>query len=153
MEVRLVRAVESDAEELLLIQRECFRSEYEKYKDDGSPYRLSLERMRGKIAYAGGAYYRIVYQAATVGGIWVYEKEPGTYRMSILYVLPAYQGRGIGQKSLMMVEDLHQDVIHWELDCPDDLPINRHCYEKAGYRLTGKKEVINDRLTLVCYQK
>jgi len=33
------------------------------------------------------------------------------------------------------------------------MPYNRHVYEKAGYIFTGKTEKINDKLTLVYYQK
>ena len=52
-----------------------------------------------------------------------------------------------------MAEALHPDAEHWELDCPEDLPANRRCYEKAGYHFTGGKHWMSDRLTLVDYRK
>ena len=152
MEIQLIRATVEDAEELLHIQKESFQTEYERYQDERSPFLMSLERMRLRINYPESAYYRIVHEDTTVGGIWVYEKEPGFFRLNILYVLPQYQSRGIGQRAIAMVEALH-DAVRWELDCPEDLPANRRCYERAGYRLTGEREIINEKLTLVYYGK
>ena len=153
MDIRLVRAAEADAEELLGIQRECFRAEYEKYRDENSPYLLPLERMRFKIAYADGVYYKIVLGNAAVGGLWVYRKGPGLYRLSILYVLPEHQSKGIGQRAIALAEALQPDAGRWELDCPEDLPANRRCYERAGYHFTGERHAVSDRLTLVDYRK
>ena len=41
----------------------------------------------------------------------------------------------------------------WELDTILQEPKNCYLYEKMGYRQTGKKNVINERLTLVFYEK
>lgn len=154
MDIELVKAGIDDANDLLNIQRKCFKPLYERYHDDpGSPYTESIERMLLKIAQINGAYYKIIYQGTTIGGIRVYEKEKGHFRLGIMYVLPEYQGKGIGQKSIAMAENLSPEAESWELDCPEDLEINRHCYEKAGYKLTGKIETVNDKLNLVYYFK
>ena len=42
---------------------------------------------------------------------------------------------------------------NWELDTILQEPKNCHLYEKMGYRQTGRTEVINERLTLVFYEK
>jgi len=139
---------------MLDMQKKCFKKHYERYQDiSGSPYNEILEKMLFRINYEKGSYYKIVSSNTPIGGIWVIEKEPKIFRVGIVYVLPEYQGKGIGQKALSMAENMHSDAKGWELDCPEDLTINRHCYEKAGYKLTGEKEKINENLTLVCYKK
>jgi len=52
-----------------------------------------------------------------------------------------------------MVENYHCDAKFRELDCPEDLSMNRRCYEKAGYKLTGEKNFIYENLSLVYYRK
>lgn len=51
-----------------------------------------------------------------------------------------------------MCEEIH-GTEDWELDTILQEPKNCHLYEKLGYRQTGKKRVINERLTLVFYEK
>jgi len=139
---------------MLNIQKKCFKKHFERYQDvSGSPYKEILEKMFFKINHQKGSYYKIVSSDTLIGGIWVFEKEAKIFRVGIVYILPEYQCKGVGQKALSIAENMHRDANGWELDCPEDLSINRHCYEKAGYTLTGVKEIINDKLTLVYYKK
>lgn len=154
MDIQLLKANESDAERMLEIQRMCFKAHYERYHDDaGSPYTESSEKMLFKIAFKNGAYYKIVLKGTQIGGVRVVKKDGGHYRIGIIYVLPEFQGKGIGQKAILMAEALYPEAEDWELDCPEDLPSNRHCYEKLGYKTTGEKEVVNEKLTLIHYLK
>ena len=51
------------------------------------------------------------------------------------------------------MEDIFSDAKIWFLETLEDMPDNRHIYEKCGYKFTGKTEIINDKLTLVFYEK
>jgi GNAT superfamily N-acetyltransferase len=154
MDVQLIRATANDAQNMLNMQKKCFKKHFEKYQDlSGSPYKEVLEKMLFRINYEKGSYYKIVSANTLIGGIWVFEKESKIFRVGIVYILPEYQSKGVGQKALAMAENLHRDAKGWELDYPEDLSINRRCYEKTGYTLTGEKEMINEKLTLVCYKK
>lgn len=73
-------------------------------------------------------------------------------RISPIFIMPEFQGRGIAQKALRLCEEAHGSG-NWELDTILQEPKNCHLYEKMGYRRTGKTEVVNDRLTLVFYEK
>lgn len=68
-------------------------------------------------------------------------------------MLPEYQGQGIAQEALLKIEEMHDDVEHWFLDTILQEPGNCHLYEKIGYKRTGRTEAINDKLTLVFYEK
>jgi len=154
MNLQLIRATANDAQDMLTMQKKCFKIHFERYQDlSGSPYKEVLEKMLFRINYEKGSYYKIISSNTLIGGIWVFEKEPKIFRVGIVYILPEYQSKGIGQKAMAMAENLHRDAKSWELECPEDLSINRRCYEKAGYTLTGEKEIINDKLTLVYYKK
>ena len=53
---------------------------------------------------------------------------------------------------MLEAEKIHGDT-GWELDTILQEAGNCHLYEKMGYRQTGKTTVINDKMTLVFYQK
>ena len=66
--------------------------------------------------------------------------------------MPEFRGRGIAQEAMRLCEDMHGSE-NWELDTILQEPGNCHLYEKMGYRQTGRTEVINERMTLVFYEK
>lgn len=154
MDILLIKATESDADIMLKMQKECFKSHFEQYQDvEASPVNESIDKMLFRINYENGGYFKIIVDNIHVGCVRVYEKSPKLYRIGIIYILPMFQNKGIGQKALELAESLFPEAEAWELDCPADLPLNRKCYEKADYRFIGKSETINDKLTLVYYRK
>jgi GNAT superfamily N-acetyltransferase len=154
MDLHLVKATATDAEIILEMQKKCFAKHFDRYNDvDGSPYNETIDKMLLRINNEKVSYYKIVFNSLFVGCIRIYEREPEIFRVGIIYVLPEYQSKGIGQQALVMAENLHSDAKCWELDCPEDLPQNRHCYENVGYKLTGEQEIINDKLILLHYKK
>ena len=66
--------------------------------------------------------------------------------------MPEFQGEGIAQKAIRLCEEIHGNE-NWELDTILQEPRNCHLYEKMGYRQTDKTEVINEKLTLIIYEK
>ena len=48
---------------------------------------------------------------------------------------------------------MHPEVKTWKLDTIKQEPRNCHLYEKCGFVRTGQEEVVNERLTLVFYEK
>lgn len=154
MNIRLIKATTNDAEAMQKMQIESFTPHFLRYKDDAtSPVNESLEKMLYRINYEKGYYFKIMVDNIHAGCLWVYEKEPKLYRIGIMYISPEYQCKGVGQKALAIAESLFPEAEAWELDCPTDMSINRNCYEKVGYRLTGEAKIINDELTLMFYRK
>lgn len=154
MNITLVRAEAPDAEAMLEMQKECFKSHFEKYHDvETSPINESMEKMLFKINYENGSYFKIITDNIHTGCIRVFEKSPKLYRIGIIYILPEFQNKGIGQRVLALVESFYPEAEAWELDCPADLPANRRCYEKAGYKFTEEEKTINNKLKLVFYKK
>ena len=72
--------------------------------------------------------------------------------ISPLFVLPDFQGRGIAQRAIRRAEEIHGSH-DWLLDTIVTEDKLRHLYEKMGYRDTGKRCPVNEKLTLVLYYK
>lgn len=155
MEVKLLRANVDDAEELHAMQVRAFRELLEKYQDfDTSPASEGVEKVEGRLKQEFTYFYFICVGAQKAGAVRVIDrKETGkNKRISPIFLLPEFQGQGIGQKAIRLCEEIHGEE-DWELDTILQEPKNCYLYEKMGYRQTGKTETVNERLTLVFYKK
>ena len=153
MNVKLIRADLADSEKLLEIQKICFAPHLERYQDfDTNPAMASIEKVQWRIQNEN--FNKIYYYDIWVGSINIIKlDEIGAYKLHTINILPEYQGKGIGQTAIKMAEDIFSDAESWMLETLEDMPDNRHVYEKLGYRFTGKTEKINDKLTIVFYKK
>ena len=152
--VQLLRAEEKDAEIAKAMQQEAFAKLLETYRDyDMSPATESLEKIRWKITHPGSFYYFIQAGNALVGGIRIVDLGDGSRkRISPLYILPAYQGRGHAQSAMLEAERIH-GAHHWQLDTILQEAGNCYLYEKMGYRQTGRLTPIQENMTIVDYEK
>lgn len=155
MEVRLLRANIDNAKEIHAMQVEAFKELFEKYQDfDTSPANESVEKVEARLKQDFTFYYFICIGQQKVGAIRIVDKmEAGkNKRISPIFILPEFQGKGIAQEAIRLCEEIHGNG-NWELDTILQERRNCHLYEKMGYRQTGKTEVINERLTLTFYEK
>ncbi len=155
MEVTLLRAGIDDAKELHAMQVESFKELLEKYQDfDTSPANENMEKVEARLKQDFTFYYFICIGPQKAGAVRIIDKkEKGeNKRISPIFILPEFQGKGIAQKAIRLCEEIHGSE-NWELDTILQEPKNCHLYEKMGYRQTGRTEVINERLTLVFYAK
>ena len=152
--VQLVQAEEKDAEQIQAMQQDAFAEILEKYQDhDMSPATESLEKIRWKITHPGSFYYFIKAGEETVGGIRIVNLSDGSRkRISPLYIMSAYRGKGYAQAAMADAERIHGSH-HWQLDTILQETGNCHLYEKMGYRQTGHRTVINENMTIVDYEK
>lgn len=154
MEVCLRKVGLEDAQIIHEMQVKAFESLLEKYEDyETNPGNESLEKVISRIKQEKSDYYIINMDKANVGAIRVVKVENRIYRVSPIFVLPEYQGRGIAQKVFELIEAIYSDAIEWILDTILQEKGNCYLYEKLGYRKTGEIEVINDKLTIVFYSK
>ena len=155
MEVKLSRANIDNAKEIHAMQVEAFKELLEKYQDfDTSPANEKMEKVEARLKQDFTFYYFICIGQQKVGAIRIVDKKESgkNKRISPIFILPEFQGKGIAQKAIRLCEEVHGGG-NWELDTILQEPKNCHLYEKMGYRQTGKTEVINERLTLVYYEK
>ena len=155
MKVELLRANIGDAKELHAMQVKAFKELLEKYQDfNTSPANENVEKVEARLKQDFTFFYFICIGQQKVGAIRIVDKkETGkNKRISPIFILPEFQGKGIAQKAIRLCEEVHGSG-NWELGTILQESKNCHLYEKMGYRQTGKTEVINERLTLVFYEK
>lgn len=155
MKVTLARATIEDVKELHAMQVKAFKELLVKYQDfDTSPANESLEKVKARMKQDFTFFYFICVGQQKAGAIRIIdEKIQGkNKRISPVFILPEFQGKGIAQKAIRLCEEIHGDG-NWELDTILQEPKNCHLYEKMGYVRTGKTKAINERLTLVFYEK
>ena len=69
-----------------------------------------------------------------------------------MFIVPEHQGKGYGQEVIILVEDV-VNAEYWELKTILQEERNCHFYEKMGYRKTGFTQEVDDRMTIVSYEK
>ena len=155
MDVTLLRADVEDAGEIHTMQVEAFGALLEKYQDfDTNPASESVEKVEMRLRQDVTYYYFICIGQQKVGAVRVVEqKERGrNKRISPIFILPEFRDRGIAQESIRLCEEMHGSE-NWELETILQEPGNCHLYEKMGYRKTGRTQGVNEKLTLVFYEK
>lgn len=152
--LRLVQAKPEEAEMVRKMQRSAFAELLERYQDhDTNPANESLDRILWKIQNPGSFYYLIRVGQEIVGGIRVVDEKNGTRkRISPLYIMPQYRGKGYAQLAILEAERIH-GANHWELGTILQEKGNCYLYEKMGYRQTDSRTVINEKMTIVGYKK
>ena len=155
MGLEISRFRECDIDTVFEIQKAAYKPLYEKYHDDStSPYMESMEAVLSKYTREGTYGYLFIIDTTAVGAVRINIDDVNkSGRVSALGILPAYQNKGIAQWALVEIEKLHPDIRKWSLDTILEEKGNCHLYEKIGYRKTGKTEAVNERMTLVFYEK
>lgn len=155
MSVKLVRAGIEEAEFLWKIQVESFMSLYEKYQDtETSPATEKVDKVLWRLRQPSTYFYKIMVEETCVGAIRIVDEKTDDIRKRIspLFILPSYRGKGYATKAILEAEKIHGDK-NWFLDTILEERGNCALYEKMGYVSTGKTEKINDKMTLVDYEK
>ena len=154
MNIKLIRATIEDSKELWQMQLESFQSLLDKYQDyDTNPASEPIDKIIYRLKQEETYYYFICMNDVKVGAIRIIDfKSAGNKRISPIFILPQYQNKGIAQIAMQLCEQLHGSE-NWELDTILQEEGNCYLYEKMGYHRTGKTVAINDKLTLVFYEK
>ena len=154
MDVRLVRASIADAEVIWQMQRAAFAELLERYQDfDLNPGNEPLEKVQWRLSLPATCFYFIRVDGINAGAIRVIDHHDASpKKISPLFVLPEFRGMGVAQASIRAAEAIHGSD-NWRLDTILQEKGNCHLYEKMGYRQTGDTKVINEKMTLVFYEK
>ena len=153
--MKLVRANIQDAENLWKMQITAFQDLYTKYQDpETSPATETLEKTIPRLDQPFTYYYFIEVEGVNVGAVRVVDTKESEERKRIspIFIMKEYRGRGYAQKAIQLAEDIHGSS-NWELDTILQEKGYCHLYEKMGYRQTGVTKVINERMTIVFYRK
>ncbi|PFW55076.1 GNAT family N-acetyltransferase [Bacillus cereus] len=155
MEITLEKATESDAAAIFQMQIDSFNSLLNKYKDYATnPANESIEKTIIRINNPSNNYYKMIIDSNLVGAICISKKEiPNKFWISQMFIHPIYQGKGIAQKVLILIEEMCPEAQIFELATILEEERNCFLYEKMGYTRTGVVKKLNDKTTLVYYKK
>lgn len=154
MNISLFKSGLKEASDILEMQIKAFMPLLHKYQDyETSPANESIERIISRMNQSYTDYYIIKSSSTPVGAIRIIRKDDKTYRVSPIFILPEHQGKGIAQQVFEMIEEMYSDALVWELDTILQERGNCYLYEKLGYKRSKHIEVINDKMTIVCYEK
>ena len=154
MPIQLEKASIEDANEIHALQVESFLPLLEKYQDyETNPANERVEQILNRFQQPRTTYYFITLDGARIGAVRaVCIEETKRARISPMFIVPKHQGKGYAQEAISLLE-VETDARTWELDTILQDERNCHLYEKMGYRRTGNSKVINDRMTIVSYEK
>lgn len=157
MTVSLRLAGQGDAQTLWKMQVESFSELYERYRDaETSPACEGVERTEARLAMPETRYYFILADGETAGAVRITTSGGGAdgslKRISPIFILPAFRRRGVALEAIRAVERLHGET-GWQLDTILQEEGNCRLYERAGYHQTGETVPVNERMTLVVYEK
>ena len=156
MDIAIIPAAASDAEDLTAIQKRAFKRLYDIYRDEGNPYLRGAEQFFAWLERPNWYVYKITADGVLCGGIAVCERPepPGEFYLARIYILPEMQNKGIAPAAIKLCEAEFPQAKRWTLDFPVDQPANRRCYEKSGYTDTGERVTQSGgAVTLAVYEK
>ncbi len=152
--MKLIRADINDAEMIWKMQVAAFADLLSKYQDyDTSPANESIKKIEMRLSQSFTFFYYIVEDDNIVGAIRVVDKADGSRkRISPLFILQEYRNKGYAQRAMLEAEKIHGQN-NWKLDTILQEEGNCHLYEKMGYYKTGETKKVNDKMTIVFYEK
>ncbi|AYF06776.1 TPA: GNAT family N-acetyltransferase [Bacillus mobilis] len=155
MKITLKKATENDAAALFQMQIESFNPLLNKYKDyETNPANESIEKTILRINNPSNNFYKIIFDSNLAGAICISKKEiPYKFWISPMFIHPIYQGKGIAQQILILIEEMFPEARSFELATILEEERNCFLYEKMGYKRTEVTKKLNDKTTLVYYKK
>lgn len=156
--LQLMLAKTGDEELIHNMKYHSFLPLYQRYRDEEtSPVKESINKVASQLKSDTTDYYIITLDSVPVGAVRVVndgiENEEQLYRISPLFVLPEYQNMGIGYSVLQMLFAKYPNADKWRLSTIKQEFGNCHLYEKCGFTLVGSEVMINDKMTIVYYEK
>ena len=153
--VKLIKAGTDDLQTIWEMQVEAFAGLYKKYHDtETSPAAEKPDKIIWRFNQPETTYYFITAGGERVGVIRVIDCRDSKTRKRIspVFIMPEHRNKGYAQQAIAEAERIHGES-HWQLDTILQELGNCYLYEKLGYHKTGKTEVINDKMTIVFYEK
>ncbi|WP_338992290.1 GNAT family N-acetyltransferase [Fusobacterium animalis] len=155
MKIELMKITLKDTKEIWEMQIKSFKKLLDKYQDfETNPANEFISNIEMRLKQNFTFFYFICIDNKKVGAIRIidHKEENKNKRISPIFILPKYRNKGIAQSVIKICEEIHGNN-NWELSTILQEKGNCYLYEKLGYHSTGKTQVINDRLTLIFYEK
>lgn len=152
--IRLIKANIDDCIEIQRMQSLAFLELFEKYHDyKTSPAVETVGKVKSKMMQNGSDYYFIVNDACEKVGVVRVVACEDKRRISPVFILPKYQGRGYATQAVYEAEKLYSSAKIWQVDTIKQERKLCDLYQRLGYSPTGKEESIQDNMTIIFLEK
>lgn len=156
--IQLVLAKAGDENLIHTMKYNSFLPLYARYQDEETnPVKELISKVASQLKSDATDYYIIHFNSQPVGAVRVVndgiENGEQIYRISPLFVIPEHQNKGIGYIVVNMIFDKYENADKWRLSTIKQEQGNCRLYEKCGFKLVGDEQIINDRMTIVYYEK
>ena len=154
MKIHLKKATINDCEKIHQMQTVGFKALLDKYQDfETNPGAETIACIKKRFEYLQMDHYFIELNDKSIGYIRIDKLNGDTCKLSQMFILPEYQGKGYAQQAIKLVESLNPQAKHWILDAIKQEPKLCCLYEKMGYKQTGIQTNIKVGMDLVDYAK
>lgn len=140
--IRLVVALETDAEQIRNLMVAVERDEADRWYDNGEkPFIPDYDSVdMQKYHMWDKRYYKIMDNEVLAGVLLISYTGREHARVDRFYIHPAFQNKGIGSKVIHLMEEMYPMVKIWTLDTIQKSVRNHNFYEKNGYEKVGEDE-------------
>jgi len=153
MEISLEKATLRDSKKIHKMQITAFTPLLDKYQDfDISPASETLEYFQSRFDNVEFDHYFIQLKNENIGYVRIRTMEDNVCKLSTIFILPNYQGKGYSQQAIEQVEKLYPQADKWILITIKQEQSLRYLYEKMGYVPTGEENV-KKGMDLIFYEK
>jgi ribosomal protein S18 acetylase RimI-like enzyme len=150
MDIEILLADITDADEILALQKLAYQSEAVLYQDWSiPPLTQSIEEIKSE--FSTKTFLKACLNGKLVGSVRV-SFNPGTCFVGRLIVHPEHQEKGIGTKLMETIENRFPSTERFELFTGSRSEGNIRLYEKLGYRIF-RKERLSAKVILVFMEK
>jgi ribosomal protein S18 acetylase RimI-like enzyme len=144
------KALSSDLEEILTLQKLTFQNEAELFNDYTiTPLIQTLESIKDD--FKNNIYLKATYNSIIIGSVRAYIKD-NICHIGRLIVHPEYQNKGIGKLLMQNIENCFESCEKYSLFTAKRIEKNVIFYKKLGYDVVNEEKV-NDNLIFVYYNK
>jgi len=140
--LKLQKVIDKDCEIIRNIMIRVHDDEMEKwFKDGGNPNIPGYDSIEMQRYHTwDNKYFKIIYDNEVMGVTLLSHTGREHGRIDRLYILPEYQGKGLGSSILQLIEEYFPKIKVWTLETSQRSPRNHHFYEKNGYGLIDEDE-------------
>jgi ribosomal protein S18 acetylase RimI-like enzyme len=150
MDIEILLADITDADDILALQKLAYQSEAELYQDWSiPPLTQSIEEI--KTEFSTKTFLKACLDGKLVGSVRV-SFNRGTGFVGRLIVHPEHQKKGIGTKLIETIEKRFPSTERFELFTGSRSEDNIRLYEKLGYRIF-REERLSAKVILVYMEK
>ncbi len=150
MSVPITRAEESQAADILKLQRLSYQSEAELYGDWMLP--PLVQTLPEITAEFSNQYFLVAWQGSEIVGSVRATLQGDLCRIGRLIVHPKHQRQGIGRALMRAIETSHPQASMFEVFTGHKSTANIAHYQSHGYKISGRAPV-SDKVTIVALQK